>query len=137
MGNTLLKGGIHMEEKNILVCVTQQKTCKRLILNGYNMIENKEDKLYVIHVVNEKEKFLNKENDGEALEYLFCASKEVGADLTVLRSKNIISTMIDFAKEHNITRIVMGSSVNQETEGQESIRYKLKESLCDVEFVIL
>lgn len=75
--------------KNIMVCVTQQKTCERLILKGNELIESEEDKLFVIHVVNEKEKFLDSYSDGEALEYLFQVSKESGADLTVLRSKNI------------------------------------------------
>ena len=68
-----------------MVCVTQQKTCERLILSGYRLLEAKDGKLYVIHVVNEKEKFLESVNDGEALEYLFGVSKKVGADLTVLR----------------------------------------------------
>ncbi|MCW7997667.1 universal stress protein UspA, partial [Clostridium sp. cpc1] len=31
--------------KNIMVCVTQQKTCERLIVNGYSMKDKEEDKL--------------------------------------------------------------------------------------------
>ncbi len=60
-----------MNKTNIMVCVTQQKTCERLILSGYKLAEATKGKLYVIHVVNEKDKFLNNVNDGEALEYLF------------------------------------------------------------------
>ena len=44
-------------QKNIMVCVTQQKTCERLIHTGYNMT-NENDNLYIIHVVNENDKFL-------------------------------------------------------------------------------
>ena len=101
------------------------------------MMKNENDKLYVIHVVNENEKFLNKNSDGEALEYLFKVSKEAGAELTVLRSKNILSTMIDFSKENYITHIVMGESNKKEAKNRETIEYKLKESLPKTEFITL
>ena len=122
--------------KNIMVCVTQQKTCERLILKGYELKNSHEDKLYVIHVVDEKEKFLQTD-DGEALEYLFRVSKNVGADLTVLRSKNTLKTMIDFALDNNITHIIMGNpKVNNEV-ASSGIALKLQKALPDVEFIKL
>jgi len=123
--------------KNIMVCVTQQKTCERLILKGNELVESNEDKLYVIHVVNEKEKFLESSSDGEALEYLFNVSKESGADLTVLRSKNILKTMIDFARTNNVTHIIMGNSPERETLSNDNIRLRLQNELPNVEFIIL
>ncbi|KKH61955.1 universal stress protein UspA, partial [Methanosarcina mazei] len=96
--------------KNVMVCVTQQKTCERLIMNGHNEVDSEEDNLFVIHVVSEKDKFLNNSSDGEALEYLFGVSKKVGADLTVIRSKDVIKAIADFAEKNNITHIVMGAS---------------------------
>lgn len=123
--------------KNIMVCVTQQKTCERLILKGNELIESNDDRLYVIHVVNEKEKFLESSSDGEALEYLFKVSKESGADLTVLRSKNILKTMIDFARTNSVTHIVMGNSPEKEILSNESIILRLQNELPNVEFIIL
>ncbi|NLX61296.1 MAG: universal stress protein [Tissierellia bacterium] len=123
-------------KKNIMVCVTQQKTCERLILKGNELVESEEDKLFVIHVVNEKEKFLESYSDGEALEYLFQVSKESGADLTVLRSKNILKTLIDFAKDNEITHIVMGVSPVDKALSSGSIRLKLQNELPDVEFIV-
>ncbi|CCQ92635.1 conserved hypothetical protein [[Clostridium] ultunense Esp] len=67
-----------MENAKVMVCVTQQKTCERLILEGYRLIKSNDDKLYVIHVVNERERFLENVDDGEALEYLFNVSKKAG-----------------------------------------------------------
>jgi K+-sensing histidine kinase KdpD len=123
--------------KNIMVCVTQQKTCERLILKGHELMDSEEDKLFVIHVVNEKEKFLQNSDDGEALEYLFHVSKSVGADLTVLRSKNILKTMIDFALDNGITHIVMGNPrINVEGTGS-GLTLKLQKALPDVEFIKL
>lgn len=123
-----------MKRNNVMVCVTQQKTCERLILGGHELIKSENDKLYVIHVVNEKEKFLTDVDDGEALEYLFEVSKKAGADLTVLRSKNVLKTMIDFAKNHNITHIVMGNSPKNEGFNTYNIGSKLEEALPHVEF---
>lgn len=126
-----------MKETKVMVCVTQQKTCERLILSGYKLVETRKGKLYVIHVVNEKEKFLENIDDGEALEYLFGVSKKVGADLAVLRSKNIMKTMIDFAKNNNITHIIMGTSSNNGNVDSPGFGLKLQQSLQDVEFIVL
>lgn len=124
-------------EKKIMVCVTQQKTCERLILKGHELVRSENDKLYVVHVVNEKEKFLNNFSDGEALEYLFQVSKESGADLTVLRSKNILKTLIDFANTNKVTHIVMGNSPASEGLNNVNISLKLQNELPNIEFIIL
>jgi len=123
--------------RNVMVCVTQQKTCERLIMNGYRESNEGQDNLYVIHVVNEKDKFLNNTSDGEALEYLFGVTKKVGADLTVLRSKDIIKAIADFATKNNITQLIMGASPNGEDIESHSIAIKLKQMLPIVEFIII
>jgi len=125
------------EIKNVMVCVTQQKTCERLIMNGNNEIKSEEDNLFVIHVVNEKDKFLNNNSDGEALEYLFGVSKKVGADLTVIRSKDVTKAMADFAKKHNITHIIMGASPDDGNIECPSIAFKLKKMLTTPKFIIV
>lgn len=126
-----------MKKRNVMVCVTQQRTCERLIMSGLSMIKNKNDNLYVIHVVNEKEKFLNNEDDGEALEYLFRVSRKAGADLTVLRSKDVVKAMENFGKEQEITHIIMGASPEMDAQDNKSIAFRLKKMLPEVEFVIL
>lgn len=125
-----------MKKTNVMVCVTQQKTCERLISNGFRLSEARNGKLYVVHVVNEKDKFLDYVDDGEALEYLFRASKKAGADLTVLRSKNVIQAMIDFAKENNITHMILGTTPNNNRK-ESNFSLKLQESLPDVEFIVI
>ena len=126
-----------MKNAKVMVCVTQQRTCERLILEGYKLIKSKNDKLYVIHVVNERGKFLENIDDGEALEYFFNVSKKVGADLTVLRSKNILKTMIDFAKDNHITHIVMGTPPDTKNDKDLNIRLQLENDLSDVQFIVL
>ncbi len=126
-----------MNKTNIMVCVTQQKTCERLILSGYKLAEATKGKLYVIHVVNEKDKFLNNVNDGEALEYLFGVSKKAGADLTVLRSKDVIQEIINFAKDNNITHMILGATPKENNSRESNFALKLQESLPNVEFIII
>ncbi|HHV38408.1 MAG TPA: universal stress protein [Tepidimicrobium sp.] len=124
-----------MTGANVMVCVTQQRTCERLIMNGYNLVRAQEGKLYIVHVVNEKGKFLNHGDDGEALEYLFDVSKKVGANLTVLRSKDVTKTIIDFARENDITHIIMGTAPGAESKENISFAFKLKSALPDVELI--
>lgn len=126
-----------MHNKKVMVCVTQQKTCERLIEDGYKEIRNDRDELYVVHVVNENETFLYENNDGDALEYLFRISKKVGADLTVIRSKDVTKAMIDFAKDNKITNIVMGTSPEGKGIENHSIALKLKKHLPNCEFLIV
>jgi len=126
-----------MEKSKVMVCVTQQKTCERLILEGHKLIKSEEDKLYVIHVVSERENFLEYANDGEALEYLFNVSKKVGADLTVLRSKDVLKAIIDFAKSNHITHIVMGTPQNKGLGEKVGIGLQLQNNLPDVKFITL
>lgn len=126
-----------MKNTNVMVCVTQQKTCERLILRGHELIKSKDDNLYVIHVVNEDGKFLENKNDGEALEYLFAVSKKAGANLTVLRSKNIVKTMVDFAKKNRITHVVIGAASKKAVDQERNFGLRLKKALPNVDFITL
>lgn len=121
-------------QNKVMVCVTQQKTCERLIKKGSEIAKDKEGSLYVIHVVNEKDKLLYNLSDGDALEYLFDITKELGADLIVKRSKNVINTLVEFAIESEITHIVIGNS----TEKNKGKKFsdKLLKKLPDKEIIM-
>lgn len=121
--------------KNVLVCVTQQKTCENLIRAGARISsENENNSLFVIHVVNEKDKLLYSLSDGDALEYLFKITKDVGADLIVKRSKDVIKSIVEFAEEKEITHIVLGSSHDQDA--SKNFVGKLQRKLPGREFII-
>jgi len=121
--------------KNVLVCVTQQKTCESLIRVGSKISSvDVDNNLFVIHVVNENDKLLYNLSDGDALEYLFEITKEVGADLIIRRSKDVIKTLVDFANEKEITHVVLGNS--QEEDPSNNFAGKLKRKLPGREFII-
>lgn len=119
--------------KNVLVCVTQQKTCENLIEHGVELSKDEGSQLYVIHVVNENDKLLYNLSDGDALEYLFEITKDVGANLIVKRSKDVAKAIVDFAVEKDITHIVLGNSKTIDTANNFSM--KLQKKLPDVVFV--
>lgn len=99
--------------KNILVCVTQQKTCERLISSAYELSNEYKGSLFIINVVKNDLNFLDSVKESEALEYLFSISKNLGANLAVLKSNDIISTIVQYAIENEISCIILGKSPNE------------------------
>jgi K+-sensing histidine kinase KdpD len=96
--------------KNIMVCVTQQKTCERLIRRGAELREKHGGDLYVIHVAKEGFNFLGKSKESEALEYLFQKAKDYGANLTVVRAQNTLDTLKELTEKNNIHIMILGES---------------------------
>ncbi|MDY2597765.1 MAG: hypothetical protein SOW24_04680, partial [Eubacteriales bacterium] len=47
--------------KGLMVCVTGQRTCERLVLHGANRL-NPHEKLYIVHCVREGKHFLGSED---------------------------------------------------------------------------
>ena len=96
--------------KNIMVCVTQQKTCDRLIRYGHQLLGKNRGELFIIHVAHYEFKFLGKSEEGEALEYLYEKALEYGANLTVVRSNHVLDTLVELVEKNKITDVVMGES---------------------------
>lgn len=105
-----MKRGIFVETKNILVCVTQQKTCERLITEANELLKKYRGELHVINVVKDNVNFLDSNTESEALEYLFGLSKSIGANLAVLKSNDIPGTIARYADDNNIHCIILGKS---------------------------
>ena len=93
-----------------MVCVTQQKTCERLIRKGAEIRDEFGGDLFVIHVAKEGWNFLGKTKEGDALEYLFQKAKTYGANLTVVRSQDVLLTLQDLTKKSEIGIMVLGES---------------------------
>lgn len=121
--------------KNILVCVTQQKNCERLIRRAAKLRDEIKGSLYVLHVAKEGWNFLDNQREGEALDYLFGISKSFSADLHVLKSDNIVKTIYNFAIENEINCIVMGESQHDHKENR--FYTQLRESLADVDIQVI
>ncbi|MGI6705987.1 MAG: universal stress protein [Clostridia bacterium] len=119
----------------IMVCVTRQKTCERLIKIGVKISTENKGELSVVHVAKQGENILGNPKEGEALEYLFRISKEAGADMTVLRAERIVDTLVDFARKNEITIVVMGESPYSKSDT--SIIRQLEVRLPDIEIKVI
>ena len=119
-----------------MVCVTQQKSCERLIDFGVTLRTNDADELHVIHVVKENWKYFGQLEEKDALDYLFEASKSKDAALTVLKAKDIEKTLSQFADKNKITDIIMGESF--EGDEQQNMINRLQEQMTKkVKFYIV
>ena len=121
--------------RNILVCVTQQKTCERLIKKAAELRDEHKGNLSIIHVIKNDWNILDNAKEGEALEYLFGISKSVGANLSVLKSDEIVQTIAGYAKENKIDCIILGDSQNDHKENNFS--NELKRQLSNIEIRII
>lgn len=111
-------------KKRIMVCVTQQKSCHRLIEAGSALRRSGSDELHVVHVFKENWRYFGQLKEADALEYLFDAAREFGAELSVFRSSDIEETLKEYALKHKITTVVMGES--QEATAQQNMILRLQ-----------
>ncbi len=93
-----------------MVCVTQQKSCDRLIREGQKLLTSNKSELYIIHVASKKSTFLNSESEVEALDYLYERAQEIGANLTVIRANNVMETLVNLVGKNKIKHVIMGTS---------------------------
>ncbi len=121
--------------KNIMVCVTLQNTCHKLIEYA-EKIREPNDKLFVLHVAKNGQSFMGALDEATTLEFLYSVSQKVNADMTVLHSDNVASTIIDFIKTNNISLAVLGTpDTNSKDNGLiSSLAAKL---LNEVELVLI
>ena len=99
----------------VMVCVTGQRSCERLIERGADRV-NKEQKLFIVHCVQTGHNFMNSPYEADAIEYLFTAARLVGAELTILREDDVINALVKFANDNNVKLIILGASPDSGTE---------------------
>lgn len=98
-----------MSKRDVMVCVTGQKNCERLIREGAQIAAIREVGVHVVHVAHEGEWFMGSaENEAEALEYLLRRSNDVGADMTVLHAKDPRGALCEYAQRNRIGCVVLG-----------------------------
>jgi len=101
-----------MKKNNVLVCVTGQLSCERLIVAGARLAEQAQAGLYVLHVARKGNKVLGYANEAEALEYLFGVSVSHGADMFVVKNDDVLGTIADKIRELGASTLVAGRAAN-------------------------
>ena len=97
---------------SVLVCVTGQKNCERLIVAGVRIARAEGLPLNVLHVVQSGGSVLGFVNEPEALEYLLKVSVEHGASMYVRRSDDVIGSIEYAAKNEHCRVLVAGRAAN-------------------------
>ena len=118
----------------VMVCVTRQKTCERLIKIGTKIALDLKAVLSVVHVAKTGTNFLGNPDEGEALDHLFQISKNAGADMSVLRSDNVVNTLVEFAKKNKVSVLILGESPDSKDEN--NIIKQLQRRLPDIDIQI-
>lgn len=94
--------------ETVLVCVTGQKMCERLIHRGAQVAQEQALPLLVLSVVGNGLNDLSNPAVTEALDYLYSTSAQNGAEMTVLCSPKPLDAIIAFAKAHGARHIILG-----------------------------
>lgn len=96
----------------VMVCVTGQKTCERLIREGARIAAEIEGEVHVVHVATGGAPFMgvSPEQEAEALEYLFRRAQEYGADMEVVRADSAVDALVRLAQEHDVDCVVLGAA---------------------------
>ena len=122
-----------MKESRVLVCVTGQKTCERLIAEGHRLAIEREEELSVLHVAKKGPELMGNVSEAEALEYLFKVSSERGADMTVIRSDEVVKTVEMHARKIGASLIVLGAS----RAGGRDLTLEMRRHMPDMDFHIV
>lgn len=122
-------------QTNIMVCVTNQKSCDRLIARGVERGRDTQAQLHVVHCVHTSRNFMGSPFEADAIEYLFTAAQLAGAELTMLRAPDVEEALVDYAEKNDINIMILGSS--GPATDPENIVVRLQRRLPDIEFDIV
>lgn len=113
------------KKPSVLVCVTSQYDCDRLINAGFEIAVDKGLQLHVlcVHTPVNNASFLSDE-----IEYLYQTSKSLCADMTIAFNDNAPQTTVDFARKINAKIIITGIPDNHENGFVDTVHDLMPES---------
>ena len=96
-------------EQCVLVCVTVQKECERLILAGKRLADSGGLPLRVLHVAEPGDAPLDNPDTQEALNCLYALSRDNGAVMTVLYIADVRGAIVRYATLVHAVCVVVGN----------------------------
>ncbi len=124
------------EAHPVLVCVTGQKTCDRLIQKGQQLAGSLDLPLLVVHVAPNGAPLLGNSTQSDALNYLYQLSSEAGAEMAVLRAPDPLERLIQYALEQHAAHIVLGSG-RSENQDQKDVAGLIRAKLPHVQMHVV
>lgn len=120
-------------DQSVLVCVTVQRECERLILAGKRLADSAHIPLYVLHVAQSAVTFLGNPDAQEALNGLYALSREAGAEMMVQYNTDVRAAIVDYAHQIHAVCVVVGS----DRQGNWAMAEALEELLDDDNVMIM
>lgn len=119
----------------MMVCVTNQRSCEKLINRGMELA-SKDTEMHVVHCVHTGRNFMGTPYEADAIEYLFTAAQLAGAELTLLRADDVDDALVEYANANLANVIVMGASPDR-NRNNDNIIVRLQRRLPNVRFEIV
>ncbi|MBQ8080797.1 MAG: universal stress protein [Clostridia bacterium] len=118
----------------ILVCVTGQNSCDRLIRRGRELALSTGMPLRVLHVRTTDRTLMGNPDISEALNYLYGLAREAEAEMEIISSPEVEDTICSYAREHGAQMLVMGNSPRHrpETRLVERVQLRLPEAAFEI-----
>ena len=134
----MLSTKLTTKKEKILVCITIQHNSKRLIKRGYEIANEMDGELHILHIAKGESIFTEPES-GPLLEDLFEYASELGGEVHFGCSTDIIKYIISFIKENNITGIVLGETLRNALYSffSQNIQTCLESHMPEVEIFVL
>ena len=99
-----------MSENKVLVCVTGQLQCARLIHRGRELADAQHADLLVLHVRTRQKTLMGNPDITAALNQLYADARGADAEMEIIASPEVEKTITDYARTHQVSAIVIGAS---------------------------
>ncbi|MFU0781920.1 MAG: K+-sensing histidine kinase KdpD [Thermoanaerobacterium thermosaccharolyticum] len=97
-------------KSRIMVCVTPQKSCRRLVERGAERAKETNGEFCVVYV-NKNNDIYKDLKEHKILVELFGMAQKLGGRVSILVGRKISDTLAEFADENDITEIIVGKSL--------------------------
>ncbi|AEF16439.1 MULTISPECIES: universal stress protein [Thermoanaerobacterium] len=97
-------------KSRIMVCVTPQKSCQRLVERGAERAKETNGEFCVVYV-NKNNDIYKDLKEHKILVELFEMAQKLGGRVSILVGKKISDALAEFAAENDITEIIVGKSL--------------------------
>ncbi len=98
------------ETETVLVCVTDQMSCGRLIRRGRERADEKNCPLRVLHVRTREKTMMGNPDISSALNDLYRLAREADAEMEIISSQDVEKTIADYARKYRAALVVLGES---------------------------
>ena len=119
-----------MPQNCILVCVTDQPQCSRLIRRGRELADEKDARLLVLHVRTRQKTLMGNPDIPAAINQLYAEARAADAEMEIISSQDVEKTICDYAKSRLASQLVIGVSP---IDGHLSMKERLSSVLPDME----